>query len=158
MSGEATGEVWRYSPLVGDQLLVHLAIADVVNDMNGNDFWMSTEKLARKARVSRRTVVRTLGALVDLRLLEVVKAGGATRQPTRYRFLFTSAISALARPALAPSVHPLAPSTTGTSATVAHNTKRTKLNSSATREFSTGIDYEASDHIHSLIEKMRKTP
>lgn len=87
MSNEACGWVWRHSPLTGAQLLVHLAIADVVNDAHGNTFWMSTEALARKARTSRSTVTETLRVLREAGLLEVVKAGGQTRAPSVYKFV-----------------------------------------------------------------------
>jgi hypothetical protein len=93
MSGEASGEVWKRSPLSGSQLLVHLAIGDVVNDLHDNQFWMSTDALAKKAKVSRSTVTDTLRILVDLGYLELLESGGATRKPSRYRFLFTSALA-----------------------------------------------------------------
>ena len=88
MSAEATGWVWRNSPCEGSQLLVHLAIADVVNDIHGNEFWMSTYGLAKKARVGRSTVVSTLSDLVKAGMLEVLKEGKRDRTPTRYRFVF----------------------------------------------------------------------
>jgi DNA-binding IclR family transcriptional regulator len=112
MSAEATGAVWRYSPYTGAQLLVHLAIADVVNDTHGWEFWMSTEKLARKARVSRSTVTSALADMVEHGFLELLEAGGNRRRPSRYRFL-TSALTglasatsalALARPAVTNSI------------------------------------------------------
>ncbi len=86
MSAEATGWVWKNSPCEGSQLLVHLAIADVVNDLHANEFWMSTYSLAKKARVSRSTVVSTLSDLVKAGMLEVLKEGARDRTPTRYRF------------------------------------------------------------------------
>lgn len=98
MSGEASGEVWKHSPLNGSQLLVHLAIGDVVNDIHENEFWMSTDSLAKKARVSRSTVTETLRWLVDHDFLELLQAGGVSRRPSRYRFLFTSAVSDATRP------------------------------------------------------------
>lgn len=103
MSGEASGEVWKHSPLSGSQLLVHLAIGDVVNDIHENEFWMSTESLAKKARVSRSTVTDTLRWLVDNEFLELLSAGGASRKPSRYRFLFTSAVSDATRPLTDPT-------------------------------------------------------
>lgn len=98
MSGEASGEVWKHSPLTGSQLLVHLAIGDVVNDIHENEFWMSTDSLAKKARVSRSTVTETLRWLVENGFLELLQAGGVSRKPSRYRFLFTSAPSNATRP------------------------------------------------------------
>jgi hypothetical protein len=90
MSAEATGYVWKHSPYTGSQLLVHLAIADVVNDTNGYDFWMSTSNLANKARVSRSTVSVVLSDMVKRGHLAVLKAGKTERVPTRYHFLMTS--------------------------------------------------------------------
>jgi DNA-binding PadR family transcriptional regulator len=95
MSAEATGAVWRYSPYTGAQLLVHLAIADVVNDTHGWEFWMSTEKLSQKARVSRSTVTQALADMVENGFLELLEAGGNRRRPSRYRFS-TSALTGLA--------------------------------------------------------------
>ena len=105
MSAEATGWTWKHSPYRGAELLVHLAIADVVNDVNGNEFWMSTANLAEKAKVSRSTVTATLRDLVAEGLLEVLEAGGQQRRPTRYRFLFASAESGPAS-ALSDSTRP----------------------------------------------------
>lgn len=96
MSAEATGWVWKHSPYKGAELLVHLAIADVVNDVNGNEFWMSGTNLADKAKVSRSTVVATLRDLVDRELMELVESRAHIRQPSRFRFLMpASAVSAL---------------------------------------------------------------
>lgn len=96
MSAEATGWVWKHSPYSGAQLLVHLAIADVVNDVNDNQFWMSTSALAAKAKVSRNTVTTTLSDLVARALLEMVESGAATRRPSVFRFLMpASAVVAL---------------------------------------------------------------
>lgn len=95
MSAEATGWVWKYSPYTGAELLVHLAIADVVNDTNGNEFWMSGANLAKKAKVSRSTVVTTLRDLVERGLMELVESRAHIRQPSRFRFhMPTSATSA----------------------------------------------------------------
>ena len=51
MSAEATGWVWRHSPWKGEhaKFLLHLAVADVVNDAHGNEFWMSQANLAEKS-------------------------------------------------------------------------------------------------------------
>jgi predicted RNA-binding Zn ribbon-like protein len=127
MSAEATGWVWRHSPYRGSELLVHLAIADVVNDAHDNEFFMSTEALSRKAKVSRSTVVATLRDMVDRAFLELLDAGGAQRRPSRYRFI-TSAVSdlasanrasPLARSARANSINPIE-KPIGTSALTAH--------------------------------------
>lgn len=99
MSAEATGWVWKYSPYTGAQLLVHLAIADVVNDANDNEFWMSRSNLAAKAKVSRSTVNEALGDMLDRRLLTMLESGADQRRPSRFRFeMSTSATTGLARP------------------------------------------------------------
>lgn len=63
MSSEALGHVWRYSPHRGPTFLVLVAIADLVNDANENEFWMSTTNLAMKTRMARSTVS---GALKEI--------------------------------------------------------------------------------------------
>ncbi len=94
VSAEATGWVWRNSPYRGSERLVHLAIADVVNDAHNNEFWMSSYGLAEKAGVSRSTVVRVLKDMSKRGLMELVESGQATRRPSRYRL--TSAMANLA--------------------------------------------------------------
>lgn len=88
VSAYATGWVWKHSPLRGAQLLVHLAIADVVNDANEQEFWMTTEALAAKAKVGRSAAVTALSGLVEHGFLEVVKAGGGRGNGTTFRFCF----------------------------------------------------------------------
>lgn len=88
MSAEATGWVWKHSPLSGAQLLVHLAIADVVNDAHEHMFWMTTSKLAEKARVGRSATVTALRELVEAGFLAVVESGGGRGRGTQFRFLY----------------------------------------------------------------------
>jgi hypothetical protein len=87
LSAEATGWVWRHSPFHASSLLVHLAIADVVNDANGNELWMTVEALAAKARVGRSSTVTALTSLVDGGFLEVTERGGGRGRATRYTFI-----------------------------------------------------------------------
>lgn len=87
MSVEASAYVWKRSPFQGNALVTHLAIADVVNDAHGNEFWMTLEALAEKARCSRTTVSETLRTLYQIGGLEVVERGGGRGRATRYRFL-----------------------------------------------------------------------
>ena len=87
MSGKAVGYVYEKSPYTGATLAVHLAIADVVNDLHGNRFWMSTDKVAAKTRTSRRTVQTAIDTLVNDGFL--VLAQKATQHfPATYLFLF----------------------------------------------------------------------
>lgn len=95
MSAETEGWVWRNSPYRGSQLLVHLAIGDVVNDANGYEFWMSTAALAKKARVSRSTATATLADLIARDMLEMLESGASARKPSRYRFLMPPPASAV---------------------------------------------------------------
>lgn len=76
MSAEATGWVWKHSPYRSDprKMLIHLAVADVVNDTHGNQFWMSNEALAAKVGSSRTYVNTVLAEMVEAGLLRVVYA------------------------------------------------------------------------------------
>lgn len=89
MSGQALGYVFDHSPFRGADFAVHLAIADVVNDLHDHEFYMQARRLADKARVSHDTAVRSLKTLVDRGYLESL--GHVERSRTvRYRFLFPS--------------------------------------------------------------------
>lgn len=98
MSAEATGWVWKNSPYTGAQLLVHLAIADVVNDVHENELWMSVGSIATKAKVARSTVSDTLLDMCGRRLIERLTSGKAERKPSRYKFLFTSPLTDITSP------------------------------------------------------------
>ncbi len=87
MSSEAVGWVFRHSTMTGTALTVHLAVADSVNDQNGNEFWLKKETLAFKARVGMSSVKRTLQRLVEDGFLEALEESPG-RHPSRYRFLF----------------------------------------------------------------------
>lgn len=88
MSAEATGYVWKHSPYTGANLLVHLAIADSVNDIHENEFWMSTANLAKKARCSRSTASGALAHMCERGYLRMLVSGKADRTPSRYVFVF----------------------------------------------------------------------
>lgn len=68
------------------KFIIHLAIADVVNDVHGNKFWMLNEPLAEKAIASRSSVDRTLSELVQLGWLVVLEAGGGRGRATLYHY------------------------------------------------------------------------
>lgn len=87
MSAEATGYVWEQSPYTGPRFIIHLAVADVVNDTYGNEFWMSTDNMALKTRTSRRTVQRAFDEFVENGDLVIVRSA-TQRTPTTYRFVF----------------------------------------------------------------------
>jgi hypothetical protein len=92
VSHEAVGWVFRHSPYKGTKLLVHLAIADVVNDTYDNRLWMALGSLAEKLRCARQTVYAAVGEMVADGYLEEIAAphfGGSDRAwPATYRFLF----------------------------------------------------------------------
>lgn len=78
---------WRHSPFTNAaQFAVHLAMADVVNPENQNEFWMSLDKLAAKSRTSRATAKRTIDEMLQSGLLAVLETrpGGTTL----YRMVF----------------------------------------------------------------------
>ncbi len=94
MSLDALAYVIRQSPYRDKAFIVHSMIADVVNDANDNKFFMAVDTLARKSRVSRSTVLRTLATMTSDGFLERIgrelTADGKERTdlPVRYRFLF----------------------------------------------------------------------
>lgn len=87
MSAEAIGWTFKHSPYSGTHLVVHLAIADVVNDGHDNQFFMAVDRLAAKTRSTRRTVQGALKQLVDDGYLHIVRPANQ-HNPTCYRFLF----------------------------------------------------------------------
>lgn len=98
MSAEATGWVYRHSPFKGTVFQVHHAIADSVNDVHENLFWMARANLAVKARVSGESVSKAVAELHASGMIEPVDEGmddPAERQragrPTRWRFLYPDA-------------------------------------------------------------------
>jgi hypothetical protein len=89
MSAEAMGYVFRHSPYKGAAFMVHLAIADSVNDQNGNKFWMSLGKLAAKCRSTRQTTSSIMDQLcADGWLMELKREPGRT---VLYQFVFVDA-------------------------------------------------------------------
>ena len=99
MSAEAVGSVWRCSPWKGKpaKLLVHLAVADVVNDVHDNEFWMSQAGLAAKAGVSRQTVSDWLGEAVERGALLLLEDNQRAGKPNRYRFVTEGGVNSADR-------------------------------------------------------------
>lgn len=85
MSIQAMNYVWEHSPYTGTKRLIHIAIADVVNDMHGNEFFMKNEGLAEKAACTRSYANQVLKEMVDDGALEVVGMKGPI---VNYRFIF----------------------------------------------------------------------
>lgn len=97
MSAEATGFVFRHSPFKGVVFQVHLAIADSVNDQNGNEWYASTATLAAKARCTRQTASEALKALEHAGFLQAIDGPTdvdedgnerAWHRPRRWVFVF----------------------------------------------------------------------
>lgn len=91
MSADATGWVFKYSPLTGVEFTIHLAMADSISDMHHHRFWMKQAKLAVKARTTRQKVCTTAAKMVDMGLLRPLDDGADARKaqhrPREYRFL-----------------------------------------------------------------------
>lgn len=92
MSAEATGWVYKHSPMKGAELLVHLALADTVNDIYGNEFWMTVDNLAAKARVARDTARRALRSLEQAGLIVVLEQSTG-RAASRYEMLMPDGVA-----------------------------------------------------------------
>ena len=86
MSAEATAWVWKHSPYTGAKFICHLAIADVCNSDHDNEFWMGSERLAAKVRMSGGNVRKRLREMAVDGTLEVLSDGGGA-YATRYRLL-----------------------------------------------------------------------
>ncbi len=86
MSAEATAWVWKHSPYNGAKFICHLAIADVCNTDYQNEFWMSSERLSAKVRMSAGNVRKRLAEMAADGTLEVLSIGGGS-VATRYRLL-----------------------------------------------------------------------
>lgn len=65
MSADSSGWAYKYSPYKGATFAVHLAIGDSANDQHEFQFWMSLSKLARKARVSRRSATEAVRQMIE---------------------------------------------------------------------------------------------
>jgi hypothetical protein len=74
MSVSFMSDVWRYSKAKGSTLLVAIALADRAND--AGESWESVATLARKVRMSERSVQYALRELCDMAELEVAVGAG----------------------------------------------------------------------------------
>lgn len=79
--------VFDHSPYTLAARLVHLAIADVVNDDHDHRVFIGDAKIGAKAMVSRGTVVRIKGLMVTDGYLEVLDAATGPGKFKEYRFL-----------------------------------------------------------------------
>lgn len=100
MSVKAQSRVWDHSTAQGTDLLVLLAIADAADD-DGRNAWPSVATLARKCRVSPRSVQYAIARLSEAGELVVEhQAGGnvntrSDRRPNRYRVTIASGVQDL---------------------------------------------------------------
>ncbi|MGH9090199.1 MAG: helix-turn-helix domain-containing protein [Acidimicrobiales bacterium] len=90
MSVRVMTDVWSWSQATGTTFLVLLALADVADDQG--ECWPSIAHLARKCRVSERTVQRCVRDLEDIGEVVVVVGGGRASTPggtrsNRYRIV-----------------------------------------------------------------------
>lgn len=88
MSAEAVGWVFKHSPYKGTALLVHLALADAVNDLHDNEIWATQTTVGIKSRTSRETASRIMGGMVRDGCLVLLEDNARTGKPNRYRFMF----------------------------------------------------------------------
>lgn len=82
MSVWVMGEVFRRYPHGGNEMLLALALADHAHD-DGTRIYPSVEALARKTRVSERTVQRLLIKMVEDGWLQLVRDTSGGRGHTR---------------------------------------------------------------------------
>jgi hypothetical protein len=75
MSNTALTLVWETSEQDGSRLLILLAVADSINRETGRTF-LSLDYLAKKARVSRRTLLDQLGPLESCNELTIAHGAG----------------------------------------------------------------------------------
>jgi hypothetical protein len=85
MSCETMRHAIARSPYKGATYLVHVMLADTVNEAHGNEFWMATTTLAAKTRLTRKTVATALDRMVDDGWLQTLKDRPGT--PTLYRYV-----------------------------------------------------------------------
>lgn len=85
MSMEALAHAWNKSPHGGPTFLALIAIADIVNDQNGNDFWMSLDTLSKKTRMARSTAQTAVAKLEETGWLKRISAEKG--KTVRYRFI-----------------------------------------------------------------------
>ena len=79
--------VFRHSPYEGTARLIHLAIADIVNDAYENRLFAGDAVLRDKAKCSQSTLSRAKARMIADGYLEVVDGSTAPGRTTEYRFL-----------------------------------------------------------------------
>ena len=140
MSIAAMNWAWGLS-LSPVQKLVLMALADAADDEGV--CWPSVATLARKSCVSKRTVQRTLQALIDAELLhaEARFRGDHSRSSNRYRLAMEGGDN-LSRAPDSPDTGPMTPASPGRDAGVTpRTTKRTLIESPQPTNAEPGLDH-----------------
>lgn len=94
------GWVTKYSPYAGANWALHHEFASAANDDDGYVFRIRRDALAKRTRVSTRSVTRALTTMVEEGFLELIQDGGGRGRASTYRFLF---------PEVEPQWHPPVP-------------------------------------------------
>lgn len=87
MSTEALKWVIANSPYEGAFLLVHIVIADAVDEAHENKLRLSEAALAQKARCSARTVQRAKAQMISDGFLDLIDNSHAPGKANLCRFL-----------------------------------------------------------------------
>lgn len=84
MSIKVMNFIWDHYPEGGSELLLILALADHADDV-GDRIYPSVQTMARKTRMSERTVQYLLRRIQERGWLVLVEAGGGRKRTARYR-------------------------------------------------------------------------
>ena len=88
MSLDAMDWVFQKSPYKGELMLIHLAVADGVNDMCGNLFQIDEKAVAKMAHCSVEKVQRAMRRMIHDGFVEVVQDRNMpTDNSPLYRFI-----------------------------------------------------------------------
>lgn len=85
MSIKVMSQVWEHSTHQSGALLVLLALADFAGSDDGSRIFPGIERLAHKARLSRRQTEKILAELLKTGELVLVRRGGGRHEVSEYR-------------------------------------------------------------------------
>jgi hypothetical protein len=156
MSAEATGWVWKHSPYTGSKLVIHLAVADVVNDAHGNEFWMSQAGLAEKARVTRQSVCEWFRDAIDRGLVECVRDNSTAGKPNCYRLLMPTGVSPIVTGGVGKSDRGVSAMPTGGVGKSDTELKRTKEGTKTSLSLVEEVDENATESDSSFASSAKK--
>lgn len=77
--------------MVGSAFTLHLALADIANDVYEWRVFAGDKVLADKCRISRRALTRAKAILIEEGLLEVISGNGNRKKMAEYRLVFPDA-------------------------------------------------------------------